>query len=216
MQLNEYASWAAADIARTMPVYRRVEEDWLFNWSRTLDSINNVTGIFEVTSLIFSRSEFLGGLYFGRTTDTTAEDFKEFWNRFFPDEYKAFHNLSGLGKGSDIFNVFRNNILHSGTATALKSSSGDIIGWWMGYGVNIDRKGISFRNRAFHIDCQNLTSEFKEALKGYIAYLKEDVEDLSGRGIPSLRWKKGFWYTLKPVHLKTEEWLSLGSKAGIF
>lgn len=210
MTLDQYVAWAVADINRTLPVSRRVEEDWLYNWSRTLDAINSVTGIFEVTSLIFSRSEFLGGLYLGKTTDTTSDDFKLFWDKFFPDEYKAFHNVSGHGKGSDIFNVFRNNILHSGTATAIKSDTGDIIGWWMGYGVNPDGKGISFRDRAFHIDCQNLATEFKKALTGYISYLKADEDDLSGQGIPSVRWRKGFWYTLKPVYMDSASWSAIG------
>lgn len=216
MTLDQYVAWAVADTNRTLPVSRRVEEDWLYNWSRTLDAINGVTGIFEVTSLIFSRSEFLGGVYIGKIADTNADDFKRFWDRFFPNEYKEFHNVSGQSKGSDIFNVFRNNILHSGTATAIKSGTGDIIGWRMGYGINPKGQGISFRDQAFHIDCHNFTTEFKKALKDYIAYLRDDTENLSSQGIPSLRWKKGFWYTLKPVYLETDEWVKLGSSAGIF
>ncbi len=216
MTLDRYVAWALANINITLPVSRRVEEDWLYNWSRTLDAINSVTGIFEVTSLIFSRSEFLGGLYLGKTADTTADDFKLFWDKFFPEEYKDFHNMSGQGKGSDIFNVFRNNILHSGTATAIKSGADDIIGWLMGYGVNPDGKGISFKDRAFHIDCQNLTTEFKEALKKYISYLKDDTDDLNGQGIPSVRWRKGFWYTLKPVYMDSASWGALGRDNKIY
>ena len=216
MTLDQYVEWAVADINITLPVSRRVEEDWLYNWSQTLDAINSVIGIFEVTSLIFSKSEFLGGLYTGKTTDTTSVDSIKFWDRFFPSEYKAFHNVSGQNKGSDIFNVFRNNILHSGTATAIKSIAGDIIGWWMGYGVNLDDQGISFRDQAFHVDCQNLTTEFKKALSKYIDYLREDKENLGGQGIPSERWRKGFWYTLKPVYMNQIEWAAIGRKKDVY
>ena len=216
MTLDQYVAWAVDDINRTLPASRRVEEDWLYNWSITLDAINNMTGIFEVTSLIFSRSEFLGGLYMGKTMDTISEDFIKFWDKFFPAEYKTFHNVSGRNRGSDIFNVFRNNILHSGTATAIKSGTGDIIGWWMGYGVNVDGAGISFRDQAFHIDCQNLTTEFKEALKKYISYLKNDTDDFNGQGIPSVRWRKGFWYTLKPIYMNQADWVAIGRGQNVY
>lgn len=216
MSLDQYVAWAVTEINRTLPVSRRVEEDWLYNWSRTLDAINSVTGVFEVVSIIFTRSEFLGGLYVGKTKDTTSDDFKSFWDRFFPDEYKAFHNVSGQSKGSDIFNVFRNNIVHSGMATSIRSSAGDIVGWWMGYGINSNGQGICFRDQSFHIDCQHFTTEFKEALRCYIAYLRDDSENLKSLGIPSLRWKKGFWYSLKPLYFKTDEWVELGISVGIF
>ena len=95
-------------------------------------------------------------------------------------------------------------------------NSGDFIGWLMGYGVNPDGKGITLRDQAFHVDCHNLTMELKEALRKYIGYLREDKEDLCGQGISSVRWRKGFWHTLKPVHLRNNEWVAIGIQKSIF
>lgn len=214
MKLDDYIKWAVSETNKVLPPYKRVEEDWLFNWSRTLDAINSVTGIFEISAIIFSRCEFLGSLYAGKLLDSNAQEFKDFMNRFFITDYSALHNVSSRNKVSDIFNAFRNNVLHSGTVTTIQKTDGGVIGWWMGYGVNADGKGMDLKDEAIHVDCKNLTEEFKTALKKYIEYLKSDTDDLNG--IPSVRWKKGFWYSLKPVYMDPASWSAVGRDNSIY
>lgn len=216
MNLEDYIKWAVNETNKVLPPYKRVEEDWLFNWSRTLDAINSVTGIFEISAVIFSRCEFLGSLYAGRLQDSNAKDFRDFMSCFFPTDYSVLHNVSERKKISDIFNAFRNNILHSGTATTIQKVDGGIIGWRMGHNVNSDGKGMVFKDKTIHIDCMNLTKEFKTALRNYIEYLKIDSENLNGNGIPSVRWKKGFWRSLKPVYYVLTKWVAIGNDNGLF
>lgn len=216
MQLRDNIKWAVKETNKVLPPYKRVEEDWLFNWFRTLDAINSVTGVFEISAIVFSRCEFLGSLYAGKLQDSNAQEFKDFINRFFVEDYSTLHNVSESNKVSDIFNAFRNNVLHSGTATTIQKVDGSLIGWWIGYNVNSDGRGMVFRDESMYIDCINLVEEFKVALKRYIEYLKMDSENLKGNGIPSIRWKKGFWYSLKPVYCDCSKWVSIGYEEGLF
>jgi len=78
------------------------------------------------------------------------------------------------------------------------------------YGVNSDGQGIVFKDETMYVDCKNLVEKFKRALRNYIEYLKLDTDYLNGSGIPSIRWKKGFWYSLKPVYMNATGWIKLG------
>src|SRR5689334_17900607 len=57
-------------------------------------------GLFEVTSIVVSRWEFLGGLYCGETCKTDVKHAAAYARRFLP-QYNPTHNMSLSPKATD-------------------------------------------------------------------------------------------------------------------
>lgn len=207
MLKKQYVDWAYRELKRDAP-YKRVLDDWLVNWTKTLVAINKVHGIFEITAIVFSRCEFLGSLYRGNTDKSHKGDFKLYLNRFFKPEYKKLHKItSNKDSNSEIYTIFRHKILHSGQPVGIQDGD-EIIGWYMGYGSYLKQHHLRIDDQGnLNINCRLLVEDFLESIQKYAAYLQRDRGILNNKK-PSSRWYEAFWATFCPLYCDKNEWMN--------
>lgn len=212
MKEEFYIKWAYEETKKFFPS-EKITKDWLPNWDKTLMAIRKVHGIFETTSLIFSRCSFLGLLYRGDVFDSGWKHCRYFIGKFFKPEYAKLHKISNtLEVNSEIYSVFRNKILHSGQPVGILNNK-EIIGWWMGYGSNLRKNHLKIdHNDNLNIHCGILIEDFLQAVKNYADYLKEDKDMSISNKRPSERWYPSFWSTFCPLYYEKNTWFKKWSQ----
>ena len=204
---KKYTTWAYRETTHRLP-HKKVDDDWLLNWKRSLFALRKEKAIFEIVAIVFSKCEFLGLLYKGNAAKSDFKDFKSFLDNFFDNKYKKLHNVSGRREmNSEIYSMFRNKILHSGQPVGIKVGK-KIIGWWLGYGNTVRKYHFKIDSKGnLNIHCGMLVSDFLKAMKKYSSYLKSDRDCSVKNKIPSARFYESFWATFCPLYYDKGQWM---------
>ena len=216
--LAEYAEWAAREVLLLSP-QKRIQDDWIPNWSRTLKAIQRAEGLFELFSITCARWEFLGSLYLGRTEDTSSKEAVKYVSHFLEplnQNYRTIHDISGQdNSGSDFFTMLRNKPLHGYTPAAVAVQGGtEVIAWWIGSNPQAQKHHLQIQNGVMHVDASKFLFEFLASLDRFCTYLVQDKDIIDGR-TPSDRWRRGFWARFKPKYMARDTWMQEGYERGI-
>ncbi len=177
--------------------------------------------IYEAVAIIFSKWEFLGGLYYGKQNGTGGKDFKRFVEKF--SEFKEVNKHIDL---KEVYNMFRNNTFHSDEPAPyfVKNENrlirGIVLVKQPGFGIKehegSKQEEIFLYNKDYlTIYCSGLKKDFKSSVERYIKYLEEnrgeDREDLTAEQknkTPEVRFRQGYWYCFMPKGMNRGEWNS--------
>ncbi len=214
--LAEYASFARDEIMlRTPPTSMR---EHAAGWRNVLPDIYRAGknpsapgGIFEVTALVISRWEFLGGLYCGETMKTDAKHAVAFARRFLP-KYDHVHNLSGDPSlalyQSEFFGMLRNKPLHGFTPAGVLTYDGQGV---MGWGTGSTTTHLAVVPGGVLVDCLELAEDLCKAMEDFADVLDTDAETVpKDNRRPCDRWKRAFWARFCPIGKGRAAWMTLG------
>jgi hypothetical protein len=227
MTMAAYAQFAHDQVMNRSP--GDAMRGYAAGWRNVLDDIYRAGknpdapgGQFEMTGLVVSRWEFLGGLYCGATGKTDVKHAAVYARRFMP-KYDALHNLSGSpGCGTDcseFFTMLRNKPLHGFTPAAVKMHNQDeVLAWGIG---DAPGQHLAIEPSGVLIDCPTLANDLCGSMDAYADVLDINTETpVIGLNSeltpdphdPQARWKRCFWARFCPVHLSSADWLSLGER----
>ena len=205
LTVQDYATWAAKQVLERSPASLTAD------WGRTRTDAIATMGpgnIFETLSLCCALCEFLGALYLGIQGDSGSIEFKAFVDEFFPPEYRTVHNLSGqAGATSEFYTTFRSKTLHGGTPAGVTLPGNvQVIGWQIG--TKLRAEHLKVINAALHVDGEQFREDLTRAAAQYADRLQADVAMQE-------RWRRGFWWRFKPLHLPKADWEREGNLRGI-
>lgn len=217
--LQNYADWVKGQVLGMGP-HDRVRNDWIPNWSRTLQAIERADGIFELISVICSKWEFLGSLYLGTGGNSGVAEAKTFADLFVAQvnpQYFTLHNLSGgaSSNASEFFSTFRNRPLHGGTPAGVTVSGGtDVLAWMIGFGPSLIQTHLKQHNNNLNVFGSSFKSEFLASLVHYADYLGANTDYQNGK-LPAERFQMAFWRCFHPFHLPKSIWETEGKNRGV-
>jgi len=217
--LADYASFARDEIMLRTPSASMREH--AAGWRNVLPDIyragkNPIApgGIFEVTALVISRWEFLGGLYCGETTKTDVKHAVAFARRFLP-KYDHVHNLSGASNRaldqSEFFGMLRNKPLHGFTPAGVLTHDGQGV---MGWGMGSTSTHLAVVSGGVLVDCLQLAEDLCKSMDDFADVLDKNTETRPDDSrSPCDRWKRAFWARFCPIGKGRAEWMTLGEES---
>jgi hypothetical protein len=207
-------------------------------WRNVLDDIyragknpNAPGGLFEVTAIVVSRWEFLGGLYSGETEKTDVKHAAAYARRFLP-KYNHTHNLSGQPNPSDdtceLFAMLRNKPLHGFTpAGVFANSRTGVVTWAIGASTT----HLALVPAGIQVDCLTLAEDLCKSMEDFATVLDQNTEAMvvgskttlvADPRPPRDRWIRAFWARFCPIGFVDtsgggmkghEVWMKLGEGA---
>ncbi len=185
-------------------------------------------GLFEVTAIVISRWEFLGGLYCGETEKTDVKHAAAYARRFLP-QYNNVHNLSHDPNCSDdiceFFGMLRNKPLHGFTpAGVFTHDKKGVMAWNLGASVT----HLTLAPQGVLVDCLTLAEDLCKSMEDFSLVLDRDSEPAAvgtnttlivDHRSPGKRWIRAFWARFCPIGFKDttgagmaghEAWMKFG------
>jgi len=217
----EFAEAAHAQVVALAPA-DLLSREWLPQWIGALQGLALVGAHSDAISLGCARLELLGALHAGETGDTKSLHFVSFCDRFLVPvnaRWKDVHNLSGGGhSASEFHNSFRIRALTGGAppphAFARKEAS--VLGFSVGADAAHASNHLRIVQDRFHVHAGAFLSELVQGVSAYAACLREDRELLPPMTLkPVERFRRGYWWRLRPSGLATKIWATEGSARGI-
>jgi len=188
-------------------------------------------GLFEVTAIVISRWEFLGGLYCGETGERTDVRHAAAYARRFLPKYAHTHNMSGDSSATDdtceLFSMLRNKPLHGFTPAGVATNDKKGVVAW---NVGANATHLSLAGPGIQVDCLTLIEDLCKSMEDYAVVLDHDMEPAaigSNTNLvvdprsPRKRWLRAFWARFRPIGFEDpngaikghEAWMKLGESS---
>lgn len=216
-----FAQTAFAQVGTLAPA-EIVTREWLPAWMPALHALAAAGGDADVVAIACARLELLGSLFTGETGDTKSIHFVAFCDRFLVPvnpNWKNVHNLSGAShSASELHASFRTRAL-AGAAPpphALARPDGGVVAFVVGHDEAVRLNHMRILQNTLYVHVPTFLSELVQAISAYAQYLRDDAEGLPPQNLkPVERFRRGYWWRLRPSGLATKVWAAEGAARGI-
>jgi len=218
--LAEYTEFVKSQVFHTSPGQQL--RDWISVWSRLFQSMQGVNAIFELSSLVIARWEFLGALYLGTEGDSDYHDALAYSRQFLIPinrNYACVENLVDCldpRERFDLFTMLRNKPLHGLVAAGIATPDNKgVVTWWIGFHKIAPENHLTVdRNGGLHLDGSKFCEELLQSVASFADYQDANTDLVEGR-LPHARWRRGYWARFKPKFMKCSLRMAEGVKFGV-
>jgi hypothetical protein len=184
--------------------------------------MKELNAIFELSSLVMARWEFLGALYLGTERDSDFEQALEYSRRFLVPINRNYAGIERLVDTNDprerfdAFTMLRNKPLHGAVPAGIATPDGkSVVTWWTGFqGVGRGDHLTVDSNGGLHLDCSRLYEELLQSVGSFADYQDANNELLGGL-LPHARWRRGYWARFRPVCMACSGWMAEGVRLDV-